>query len=47
METKRNEKVAYEAPAIETVELVVEGAVLSDSGVGGSGSLDGSDSDEM
>ena len=37
METKRNEKVAYEAPIIETVELNIEG-MLCDS-PGGSGNI--------
>lgn len=48
MKTVRNEKVAYEAPAVEAVELVIEGCILQASnGVGGSGSSDGADSEEM
>lgn len=35
METKKNTKVAYESPVIETVELVLEGAVLDNSPGGG------------
>lgn len=36
METKKNTNAAYESPAIETVELVLEGSVLnSDSGASG------------
>lgn len=33
METRRNEKVAYEAPAIETIELMCED-LMSASGEG-------------
>lgn len=37
METKKNTNAAYESPAIETVELVLEGSVLdgASTGVGG------------
>lgn len=43
METKKNTNAAYESPAIETVELVLEGSVLNgDSGTsGGTGSGSG------
>ena len=34
METKRNEKVAYETPVIETVELNVEGMLCDSPGTG-------------
>ena len=37
METKKNTNAAYESPAIETVELVLEGSVLSDSPGGNAG----------
>ena len=37
MKTVRNEKVAYETPVIETVELVVEGSILNDSPGGNAG----------
>ena len=52
METKKNTNAAYESPVIETVELVLEGSVLNGSvlngdstGVGGGGTIGGSDSD--
>lgn len=36
MKTEKNKNVAYETPVMETVELVLEGAVLEGStGVGG------------
>ena len=40
METKKNTNAAYESPAIETVELVLEGSVLNgDSNVAGGGGI--------
>jgi len=47
METKKNTNAAYESPAIETVELVLEESVLSfDSNTsGGGGNIDDSDSE--
>lgn len=47
METKKNTNAAYESPAIETVELILEGSVLdgASTGVGGGGNIGGSDSE--
>lgn len=46
MKTEKNKNVAYETPVMETVELVLEGAVLTDSTGGtGSGSIGGDESD--
>ena len=45
MKTEKNTTVAYETPVMETVELVLEGAVLdaSPGGVGGGGYNPGTD----
>ena len=46
MKTEMNTNAAYETPVMETVELVLEGAVLTDSTGGtGSGSIGGDESD--
>lgn len=37
MKTEKNKNVAYETPVMETVELVLEGAVLDGSTGGGTG----------
>jgi hypothetical protein len=37
MKTEKNKNVAYETPVMETVELVLEGAVLDNSPGGNAG----------
>jgi len=46
METKKNTNAAYESPAIETVELVLEGSVLNGSTGGFIGGDGGSQEEE-